>query len=90
MGKNLKRKNQQLHRLDDDELDLINEKMECTGIINKEIYYRKMALDGYIIRIGFFDVRHMIRLLSNSPNNLNQIARRVNIDGGIFASANNH
>ena len=86
MGKNLKRKNQQLFRLDDDELELVNKKMECAGIINKEAYYRKMVLDGYVIRTDFSDVRNMIRLLSNSSNNLNQIARRVNTDGSIFAS----
>jgi len=86
MKKNLKRKSQQLFRLDDDELDIVHEKMECAGIINKEAYYRKKVLDGNIIRTDFTDVRNMIRLLSNSSKNLNQTARRVITDRSIFAS----
>jgi len=86
MHKNLKRKVQQIFRVDENELDLIKQKMECANIINKEAYYRKMVLDGYVVRIDFSDVREMIRLLSNATGNLNQIAKRVNTDGSIFAS----
>jgi len=86
MHKNLKRKVQQIFRVDENELDLIKQKMECANIINKEAYYRKMILDGYIIRLDLADVREMIRLLSNATGNLNQIAKRVNADGSIFAS----
>ena len=85
MAKNLRRKNQQIFRVNDNELSLIQEKMKCAGIINKEHYYRKMVLDGYVVRIDFSDVREMIRLLSNSSNNLNQISKRVNTTGNIYA-----
>jgi len=60
--------------------------MECANIINKEAYYIKMVLAGYVVRIDFSDVREMIRLLSNATGNLNQIAKRVKTDGSIFAS----
>jgi hypothetical protein len=86
MQKNLKRKLQQNFRVYEKELDLIKQKMECANIINKEAYFRKMILDGYIIRLDLADVREMIRLLSNATGNLNQIAKRVNSDGSIFAS----
>jgi hypothetical protein len=86
MQKNLKRNIQQIFRVDENELDLIKQKMECANIINKEAYYRKMVLDGYVVRIDFSDVREMIRLLSNATGNINQIAKRVNTDGSIFAS----
>ena len=85
MAKNLKRKNQQIFRVDDDELSLINEKIKMAGIQSKEHYYRKMVLDGYVIRTDFSDVREMIRLLSNSSDNLNQISKRVNTMGNIYA-----
>ena len=60
--------------------------MEAAGIVNKEHYFRKMVLDGYILRLDLADVQEMTRLLSNATNNLNQIAKRVNADGSIFAS----
>ena len=71
MQKNLKRNIQQIFRVDESELELIKQKMECANIINKEAYYRKMILDGYIIRLDLADIREMIRLLSNATGNLN-------------------
>ena len=73
-------------RVTESERDLIAQKMEAAGIKNKEAYFRKMVLGGYILRLDLSDVREMTRLLSNSTNNLNQIARRINADGSIFAS----
>jgi len=60
--------------------------MAAANIINKEAYFRKMVLDGYILRLDLADVNEMVRLLSNATNNLNQIAKRVNADGSVFAS----
>ena len=65
---------------------MITQKMAAAGIRNKEAYFRKMVLGGYILRLDLSDVREMMRLLSNATNNLNQIAKRVNADGNIFAS----
>ena len=73
-------------RVSESERDLILKKMEAAGIINKEAYFRKMVLDGYILRLDLADVNEMVRLLSNATNNLNQIANRVNADGSVFAS----
>ena len=81
--KNLKRQHQQIFRVDDAELALIHEKMETAGIRNKQAFYRKMILDGYIVRIDFSDVREMIRLLRNATNNLNQISKKANASGSI-------
>jgi hypothetical protein len=60
--------------------------MDCARIANKESYYRKMVLDGYVVRLDFSDVRKMVMLLSNATSNLNQISRRLNASGNIFAS----
>jgi hypothetical protein len=62
------------------------EKMTAAGIRNKEAYLRKMALDGYIIRLDLTDVREMTRLLSNATNNLNQIAKRANETRSVYES----
>ena len=85
MRKNLKRKNAQIFRVDDSELALIKEKMATAKIINKEAYFRKMVLDGYVLSLDFSDVRKMVRLQSNACNNLNQIAKRLNSGGRMLA-----
>ena len=81
---NLKRKIQQIFRVDENELALIHEKMAAAKIGNKESYFRKMVLDGYVVRIDFSDVREMVRLLRNATNNLNQVARRANETRSIY------
>jgi len=72
--------------VDESELALIREKMTAANIRNKEAYFRRMVLGGYVLRLDFSDVREMTRLLSNATNNLNQIARRANSDGSLFAA----
>jgi len=84
--KNLKRSKQQIFRVDEAELALIQEKMTAANIRNKESYFRKMVLDGYVVRLDFSDVREMLHLLSNATNNLNQIARKVNSGGDTHAT----
>jgi len=84
MQKNLKRKNQQIFRLDDSEIKLVEEKMTAAKIRNKAAYYRKMVLDGYIVRVDFSPIQEMNKLLRNAANNLNQIAKRINADDGNF------
>jgi len=83
---NLRRKIQQIFRVDENELALIHEKMAAARIQNKEAYFRKMVLDGYVVRIDFSDVREMVRLLRNATNNLNQIAKRSNETRSIYES----
>ena len=82
---NLYRKKVQNFRVLESELELIKKKMAAAGMRNKEHYFRKMVLDGYILRLDLADIREMTRLLGNASNNLNQIAKRVNTDGSIFA-----
>jgi hypothetical protein len=43
-----------------------------------------MVLDGYILNVDFSDLRKVIVLLGNASNNLNQIAKRVNISNNIY------
>ncbi|MCL2447246.1 MAG: plasmid mobilization relaxosome protein MobC, partial [Oscillospiraceae bacterium] len=71
--------------LKEDEQALMNKKMQAANIQNREAYIRKMVLDGYILRLDFTDVKRMVFLLSNATNNLNQIAKRVNESGSMFA-----
>lgn len=45
---------------------------------------RKMALDGYCIKLDFSELHELMRLLSICSNNLNQYAKRANTDGSIY------
>lgn len=75
---NRKRDKRIVFRVSEEEYNGITKKMEQTGIINRESYLRKMALDGYILKLDMSALNELIRLLSNATNNLNQIAKRVN------------
>lgn len=60
-----------------EELDMIHWKMANMGIKNRSAFLRKMALDGYIVNLDMDDIHEMIRLLRNTTNNLNQIAKKL-------------
>jgi hypothetical protein len=66
------------------EMELIQEKMALFGTQNMGAYLRKMAIDGYVVRLDLTDIQALVSLLRNATNNLNQIARRVNETGSIF------
>jgi len=60
--------------------------MAAAGIRNREAYFRKMVMDGYIVRLDLTEVREMVRLLSNATNNLNQIVKRANETRSVYES----
>ena len=64
----------------------IRMKMEELGIRNMSAYIRKMALDGYCVRLDLEDVKELVFLLRQCSNNLNQYAKRANENGSIYAA----
>ena len=64
----------------------IREKMEETGIENMSAFVRKMAIDGYVIRLDLTDVKEVARLMRINANNINQCAKRANETGNIYIS----
>lgn len=68
-----------------EEYDLIQRKAELAGIVSLSAYLRKMAADGYVVKLELPELREMISLLRRSSKNLNQIARRVNSTSRIYA-----
>ncbi len=65
---------------------MIHRKMANMGIKNRSAFLRKMALDGYIVNLDMDDIHEMIRLLRNTTNNLNQIAKKTNSGGTIYGA----
>ena len=64
----------------------IRQKMSELGIRNRNAYLRKMALDGYCIKLDLQDVKELVSLLRRCSNNLNQYAKRANETGNIYAA----
>ena len=71
-------------RLTDQEKKLITEKMKIAGIPKMSTYLRKMAIDGYILKLDMPELKEMISLMRYSSNNLNQIAKRTNETGRTY------
>ena len=68
------------------ERDMIEQKMAQVGTENLSAYLRKIAIDGYIVKLDLPELREMISLLRRSSNNLNQIAKRLNETGRFYAA----
>lgn len=72
-------------RVTPEERKMIDRRMEQAGISNMAAYLRKMAIDGYVVKLELPELRDFISLLRRTSNNFNQIARRVNSTGRIYA-----
>ncbi len=64
--------------------DIVRRKMKEAGINNMAAYVRKMAIDGYVVRLDLSDVKEVSRLLRINANNINQYAKRANETGSIY------
>jgi len=62
----------------------IEEKMRQLGTKNMGAYIRKMAIDGYVVRLDLSDISELVLLLRRSSNNLNQYAKRAHETGRIY------
>lgn len=68
-----------------EEKAVIDEKMKLLGTGNLRAYLRKMAVDGYIIRLDMGCFVEIVKLLRAISNNVNQIARRCNETRNLYA-----
>lgn len=57
--------------------------MREAGTTNMGAYLRKMALDGYILRLDLPELKEILSKLRYMGNNVNQIAKRANEVGVI-------
>ncbi len=78
-----RKRNVHLHvMVSPEELELIRSRMAEAGVRNAGAYMRKMALNGYVLRVDLAPVRELVSLQRRCANNLNQIAVRTNTYGG--------
>ncbi len=75
----------QLHfMVTEHERELIRQKMAQLGTNNLGVYLRKMAVDGYIVKLDLPELSELFSLLRRTSNNINQVARRVHETGNIY------
>jgi protein-tyrosine-phosphatase len=67
-----------------EEQELIRRKMEQYGTENMSAYLRKMALDGYVVKLDLPELKELVSLMRRSSNNLNQLTRKVHETGRIY------
>ena len=62
----------------DHEHRLIKNKMAQLGTRNMGVYLRKMAIDGYIIKVDYTEQKKLAAAVSRAATNINHICRRIN------------
>ncbi len=79
-------RNKQINfRVTSSEYEVIQKRMKEAGITHPSAFLRKMAMDGYIVRMDMTDIKEVLRLVGINSKNLNQYAKRANETGSIYA-----
>ena len=81
---NRKRNIQMKFWVTEEEKRLIDEKMAQLPTKRYGAYLRKMAIDGYVVKLDLPELRELVSLLRYSSNNLNQLTRRAHETGRIY------
>ena len=71
-------------RFSPEEMRLVQEKMRQLGTSNFSAFIRKMAIDGYVIKLELPELKELVSLLRYSGNNLNQLTKRVHESGRFY------
>ncbi len=70
--------------VNENEFEIIKNKMEYSGTNNFSMYARKMVIDGYVIRRDYSEIKLLTKELSNLARSINQIALRANETRSIY------
>ena len=81
---NRTRPNQLLFCVSDSEKRIIKAKMAQLGTKNMGAYLRKMAIDGYIIKVDYTQQKKLAAAVSRVAANINHICRRINSTGHFY------
>ncbi len=58
--------------------------MAQLGTHNMGAYLRKMAIDGYIIKVDYTEQKKLAAAVNRVAGNINQICRRINQTGHFY------
>lgn len=71
--------------LTDEEYELLKKRMEAAGVSSRSAFLRKMALNGYCVKLDLPALKEMTTLLRRCSDNLNQYAKKANASASIYA-----
>lgn len=81
---NRKRDIQLKFRVTLQERELIEQKMAQLGTLNMAAYLRKIAIDGYVVRLDLPELKELVSMLRYTSNNRNQFTNRANETGRVY------
>lgn len=71
-------------RLTEYEHKLIKERMEQTGANSLREFIMDAAINGFLIKVDYSDIKELAYEINRIGNNINQIAHKVNSDGAVY------
>ena len=82
---NLTRPIQIKFRVNEQEREVIRQRMELMGVTNLAAYMRKISQDGFLYRVNIDGLPEICRQVEAIGQNINQIAKRVNSTDTTYA-----
>ena len=83
---NRERKNELKIYLSDDEQYILEQKVKISGMKSKSTFLRRLILYGFVYDLDYSELREYNSALGKIGNNLNQIAKRMNATGNVYAA----
>ena len=84
VGKYFEKPKSNTQVLTEEELKMVHKRMAQMGTTNREAYMRKMALDGYILRLEIPELKEYVAMQRVHSKRFNEIAKRVNETGHLY------
>lgn len=72
--------------LSEDEDYILKQKCKASGMKSKSAFIRHLILYGYVYDVNYEHLREYNTILSRIGNSLNQIAKRMNATGNVYAA----
>ena len=80
-----RKRNKEIHfYVTEEEQKLIRRKMIESKTKNMGAYLRKMAIDGYIIKVDYTQQKKLATAVSRVASNINHICKRINSTGHFY------
>ena len=67
-----------------EEKNAIEARMRLYGTENLSAFLRKIAMDGYVLKLDLPELKELLTLMRYAGNNINQIAYRANSTGRLY------
>lgn len=71
-------------RVTEYEYQLIQERMEASGAVTLQDYLLQAAINGYLIKVDYSDIKDLAYEINRIGNNINQIAHKINAENVIY------